>query len=70
MIYRRAKGTSSWHFRSDCTHWPTDDYIRSTGPVGSDLCDECIRKTDDHAQLQALSDLLHGEHEPPPPTKS
>jgi hypothetical protein len=46
MHYRRRMGTAVsaevWHWRSECTHWPTSWYTeRQTAPTGGEACPEC-----------------------------
>ena len=45
--YRRIKGTNVWHWCSNCTLWPTSNYIevaRESRPAGGKLDDECLAK--------------------------
>jgi hypothetical protein len=45
--YRRLKGTNVWHWCSNCTLWPTSNYIevaRESRPAGGTLDDECLAK--------------------------
>lgn len=47
--YRKAIGNSVWHFCSNCSTWPADDYIGSFGPeqIGQEgLCSECLARHD------------------------
>ena len=43
--YRKAIGSLVWHFCSNCSTWPIDDYIASLSPeqIGREaLCTECL----------------------------
>lgn len=40
---RRRKKSDTWHFCSNCSRWPTSDYVTGTGK-GGEKCDECIAK--------------------------
>jgi len=43
--YRKSPAEDTWHFRSQCSQWPTADYISAkTLPQGEALCNECIVK--------------------------
>jgi hypothetical protein len=50
--YRRRRDGVAWHFCSNCSHWPTKDYIMTaTRPSHKDLCDECrSKKVNDNCQ--------------------
>ena len=44
-FYRRRKHRGTWHFCSNCQHWPTVDYMTSrTEPTGGEICNECQSK--------------------------
>ena len=40
-VYRKVADSQTWHFCSNCTHWPKDDYEESTLPVSGDACNQC-----------------------------
>jgi hypothetical protein len=43
--YRRTKGSDTWHFCRNCTHWPTTNYESSqTKPTSGEFCNECLAK--------------------------
>lgn len=45
--YRKRKGVEhdTWHFCSNCSNWPTADYVsRDTEPSDGEKCDECRAK--------------------------
>ena len=46
--YRRRKERDVWHFCTNCSKWPTSNYIASrTKPTdGNELCNECRSKKD------------------------
>ena len=40
--YRKILDSKTWHFCSNCSHWPHENYKRQMLPPGSDeLCNEC-----------------------------
>jgi hypothetical protein len=46
-IYRRLKGSDVWHWCTNCSLWPTTDYIevtRAGRPFGGKLDNECLAK--------------------------
>jgi two-component system cell cycle response regulator CpdR len=44
-IYRREHGCETWHFRSDCSNWPIDNYAeQDTELAPGPLCNECKSK--------------------------
>jgi len=46
--YRRLIGTHEWHFCSNCSKWPMNDYALSkTKPLTDKLCNECKIKQQD-----------------------
>lgn len=42
VVFRKTRAGDTWHFSSDCSHWPQDDYIVLEAPpqVGA-YCNEC-----------------------------
>jgi hypothetical protein len=45
VTFRRRRGTDMWHFCSNCSNWPRDDYDeRATNPGSGLFCNECVRK--------------------------
>jgi len=48
MAYRRRNGSDTWHWCSNCNHWPRHDYDeRQTKPSSGDLCNQCKAKDKD-----------------------
>ena len=44
-VYRRLKGSDTWHFCRNCTLDPKSDYdSQTTRPTTGELCDQCIGK--------------------------
>jgi CheY-like chemotaxis protein len=44
-IYRSETGSQIWHFCSNCSEWPTDDYDEQrVPPTTGQLCNECRAK--------------------------
>jgi hypothetical protein len=39
--YRKAIGSVVWHFSSNCTTWPINNYIVSENPQDGEICSEC-----------------------------
>jgi hypothetical protein len=45
MKYRRKNGSDTWHFCTNCSKWPTSDYVeRDTKPTTGELDNECMAK--------------------------
>jgi hypothetical protein len=45
--YRRKIGQQTWHFCSNCSHWPRADYVTLKEPPRThQMCNECICKRD------------------------
>ena len=45
MEYRREKGSDTWHWCKNCSHYPKDNYeVRYEKPTSGELCDECMAK--------------------------
>ena len=45
--YRKKRDSDTWHFCSNCSNWPTSDYIERTDkPTYGELCNECQAKED------------------------
>ena len=43
--YRKRNTSDTWHFCTNCTNWPTSDYVsRQTKPTTGELCDQCLGK--------------------------
>jgi hypothetical protein len=50
MKYRRKNGSDTWHFCTNCSKWPTSDYVeRDTKPTTGELDNECIAKENNGA---------------------
>ena len=46
MKYRRRREADAWHWCTNCSNWPTSDYVdRDTKPTTGELCNECRSKT-------------------------
>jgi len=44
-IYRKKKGSDTWHNCSNCSNWPTSDYdVSYTKPTSGERCNECMAK--------------------------
>lgn len=45
--YRKANGSDTWHFCTNCQHWPSSGYTSHAGgsaPASGELCNECLGK--------------------------
>jgi hypothetical protein len=43
--YRRRRRRETWHWWSNCSNWPTEDYVeRDSKPTYGELCDQCEAK--------------------------
>lgn len=43
--YRRRKDKDTWHFCTNCSQWPTWNYVeQATKPTTGELCNECKGK--------------------------
>lgn len=38
-LYRKDRGSDTWHFSSDCSKWPAGDHVEVSIP--GELCNEC-----------------------------
>ena len=50
--YRRRTASDVWHWETDCTNWPTENYVTWHGedherPTTGELCDQCKAKERD-----------------------
>lgn len=44
-VYRKRETSDTWHWREDCSIWPTKDYTeRKTKPKSGELCNQCAAK--------------------------
>jgi len=44
-IYRKKKGSDTWHWCMNCSKWPTSDYDEIyTKPTSGELDNECKSK--------------------------
>jgi DNA-binding NtrC family response regulator len=42
-LYRRKQQSEVWHFSSDCTQWPGENYVEHQQvPSAGEMCNECI----------------------------
>jgi hypothetical protein len=50
--YRKLHDSDTWHFCSNCSHWPTSGYAtRADRPSHKELCAECrAKKVNDNCQ--------------------
>jgi len=47
--YRRKHGADTWHFCSNCSAWPTNDFdVQSEKPTTGEFCNECQSKIISH----------------------
>ncbi|WP_156925398.1 hypothetical protein [Nitratidesulfovibrio termitidis] len=45
MAYRRKKNSDTWHYCSNCSNWPTTDYVeQQSKPTTGEFCNECRGK--------------------------
>jgi hypothetical protein len=45
MAYRKANGTDTWHFCTNCSKWPTKDFEeKKEKPTSGEQCNECRSK--------------------------
>lgn len=45
MAYRRKKNSDTWHYCSNCSNWPTSDYVeQQSKPTTGEFCNECRGK--------------------------
>lgn len=45
MVWRKKKGSDTWHFCKNCSKWPTYDYEEKyTKPTSGEFCNECKSK--------------------------
>src|SRR5438093_4172227 len=43
--YRRERNSDIWHFCSNCSQWPKDNFIEQrTTPRTEKMCNECVSK--------------------------
>jgi hypothetical protein len=43
--WRRRKNHDTWHFCTNCSNWPKEDYdVSFHKPTYGELCDECKAK--------------------------
>jgi hypothetical protein len=46
IAYRKAAAGDTWHHCSDCSHWPSEDFLSSNNlPDSAQLCNECVVKS-------------------------
>ena len=44
--YRQKKSGDTWHVRTDCSQWPTEDFVAvEKPPSAAQLCNECLAKS-------------------------
>ena len=44
LIYRKKRGSDTWHWCKNCSKWPIVDYEESKDPKSGELCNECRSK--------------------------
>lgn len=45
VVYRRREGHDTWHWCSNCSTWPTNNYEESSSkPTSGEYCNECSAK--------------------------
>lgn len=45
VVYRRRRGSDTWHVCTNCSQWPTYDYEEKyTKPAYGEFCNECKSK--------------------------
>jgi len=58
LIYRRRADTEKWHFCSNCSGWPTSNYVEIHHPehlLKGSLCLECVTKRHYHQGIMAYA---------------
>ena len=44
-MYRKKNDSDTWHWRPDCSNWPTGEYTtRANKPTTGELCNQCLSK--------------------------
>ncbi len=44
-VYRKKKGSDTWHWCKNCSEWPTSNYDeQATKPTSGELCNQCKGK--------------------------
>ncbi len=44
-VYRKKKGSDTWHWCKNCAEWPTSNYDeQATKPTSGELCNQCKGK--------------------------
>ena len=44
-VYRKKKGSDTWHWCKNCAEWPTSNYDKqATKPTSGELCNQCKGK--------------------------
>ncbi|HEX7680519.1 MAG TPA: DUF2442 domain-containing protein [Thermoanaerobaculia bacterium] len=44
--YRRSEHGSTWHWCTTCSTYPSRDYFTRSSPPNGELCNECLRKSE------------------------
>ncbi len=48
MVYRKKRGSDTWHWCTNCSKWPTSDHEEQrTKPTTGELCNQCKSKERD-----------------------
>jgi len=40
-VYRKYPETETWHFRSECSQWPSENFIALDAEPTGEVCNEC-----------------------------
>ena len=41
---RKKIGSDTWHFCTNCQHWPESGYTTGPGQISGERCNECLGK--------------------------
>jgi len=44
VVYRRRRNSETWHFCTNCSYWPTRNYLYTKKPSRGQLCKQCKTK--------------------------
>ena len=45
MEYRKRKDKDAWHWCTNCSNWPTANFVkRDSKPTSDELCNQCKSK--------------------------
>src|SRR6266513_1064682 len=58
-VYRRTRDGDTWHFCSNCSNWPTTDFVEQRLPPSTgEMCNECTCKRRHPFQRPARQNIL------------